>query len=186
MNQTTETKKRSPFHVGMRNLKTALSATICALLYFFVDRNPTFACIGAVFGMGSDMHTSKQSGGNRLFGTIIGGILGMCLFSIYIQFYPDGDKKPLILLLLFIGVIILIVVSQLIHWPGAIQPGSVMLCIVLFNTPVDTYISYSFNRILDTAIGVIISLIINYLMPRERVLKWMSYFRKNPEEILDE
>lgn len=186
MNQTNTVKERSRFHVGMRNIKTAMAATICALIYFLVDRNPTFACIGAVFGMGSDMRTSKQGGGNRLFGTIVGGILGMILYSIYIHIYPDGGMKPLMLLLLFVGVIMLIVCSQIIHWPGAIQPGSVMLCIILFNTPVDTYITYSLNRIVDTGIGVVVSLMINYLMPRERVLKWMSIFKKNPEEILED
>ena len=36
------------FHVGMRNIKTAIAATLCAFLYAFFDRNPTFACIGAI------------------------------------------------------------------------------------------------------------------------------------------
>ena len=73
-------KKRSFFHIGMRNFKTALAATLCALVYFPFHRNPTFACIGAIFGMGNDMGHSWLNGGNRLFGTIIGGFLGMFLF----------------------------------------------------------------------------------------------------------
>ena len=165
--------RRANFHIGMRNIKTALSATLCALLYFPFGRNPTFACIGAVFGMGYDMENSQLHGGNRLFGTAIGGFLGMFLFRIYLVFYPDGSKHPLILLLLFVGVIILIMISQNV-WKGAVQPGSVVLCIILFNTPVDTYISYSLNRILDTGIGVLVSLIINYLLPRNRVLKLLE------------
>ena len=68
-------------HVGLRNLKTALSASLCALIYYFIDRNPTFACIGAIFGMGANMDHSKLHGGNRLFGTILGGFLGMGLFG---------------------------------------------------------------------------------------------------------
>lgn len=32
----------------MRNVKTALAAALCALVYYFLDRNPTFACIGAI------------------------------------------------------------------------------------------------------------------------------------------
>ena len=163
-------------HIGMRNVKTAISATLCALIYFLIDRNPTFACIGAIFGMGSDMSNSKLHGGNRLFGTIIGGVIGMLLFHIYVQFYPDGEKRYIILLLLFIGTLLLVMTSLFFKWPGAIQPGGVVLCIILFNTPVDTYISYSLNRILDTAIGVIISLIINWLFPRERVVKFLNKF----------
>ena len=183
MNTEPVTKSRSSFHVGLRNIKTALAATLCALIYFFFDRNPTFACIGAVFGTGNDMSGSRLGGGNRLFGTIIGGLIGMGLFRIYIIFYPEGGRYPLMLLLLFIGVILLIVISQFVHWPGAIQPGGVMLCIILFNTPVATYIDYSVNRIVDTGFGVIVALAVNYFLPRERLLKWLAPFRKNlPEE----
>lgn len=179
MNTEPVTQGRSSFHVGLRNIKTAFAATLCALIYFFFDRNPTFACIGAVFGMGSDMSGSKLGGGNRLFGTIIGGLIGMGLFRIYIIFYPEGGRYPLMLLLLFIGVVLLIVISQFVQWPGAIQPGGVMLCIILFNTPVATYIDYSVNRIVDTGFGVIVALAVNYFLPRERLLKWLSPFRKN-------
>ena len=169
-------EQKTKIKIGMRNIKTAIAATICALLYYFVDRNPTFACIGAVFGMGSDMENSKLNGGNRLFGTIFGGFLGMALFRIYITFYPEGGFEPLLLILLFIGVVLLILISQFFNWPGAIQPGGVMLCIPLFNLPVDSYVEYSFNRIFDTAIGVLIALLVNYYLPRERWERWKSRF----------
>ena len=169
-------------HVGQRNIKTALAATICALLYFLVDQNPTFACIGAIFGVGSDMGNSRLNGGNRFFGTIIGGVLGMILFRIYICFYPDGSYHALMLLLLFIGVVVLIIVSQLFRWPGAIQPGGVVLCIILFNTPVDTYISYSVHRMIETGIGVAVALLINWLLSKERVDGWLAAMRRHPQQ----
>ncbi len=184
-------KTKSPFHIGMRNLKTALAATLCALLYFPLDRNPTFACIGAIFGMGSDMDNSKLNGGNRLFGTVIGGLVGMAVFQVYIWIYPDGEMRPLMLLFLFIGVILLVLMSTLFQWPGAIPPGGVVLCIILFNTPVDTFISYSLNRVFDTAIGVIIGIATNYFLPRERVIRWKHAVlpkrdpNKNKDEIND-
>ena len=118
-------------HIGMRNVKTAISATLCALLYFLVDRNPTFACIGAIFGMGSDMNNSKLNGGNRLFGTVFGGVIGMLLFRIYIIFYPDGGTHYALLIFLFIGTLLLVLMSLFFRWPGAIQPGGVVLCIIL-------------------------------------------------------
>ena len=60
----------------MRNVKTALAAALCALVYYFLDRNPTFACIGAIFGMGSSFMQSRLHGGNRFFGTMVGGFIG--------------------------------------------------------------------------------------------------------------
>ena len=173
-------------HIGLRNIKTALAATLCALLYFLVDRNPTFACIGTIFGMGSDMSNSRLNGGNRFFGTIIGGLLGMGLFRIYIIFYPDGAMKLPLLLFLFVGVILLILVSVLFRWPGAVQPGGVVLCIILFNTPVATYISYSLARMLDTGIGVAIALLVNWLLPRERLVQWLRLHQKENETSVSE
>lgn len=172
--------KHFRFHVGMRNIKTAIAATLCALLYAFFDRNPTFACIGAIFGMGSDFKDSKRSGGNRLFGTIIGGLIGMGLFFIYVQYYPEPTSNFRFMLfeLLFIGILLMVLVCQFFVIPGAIQPAGVVLCIILFNTPVDAYITYPLNRIFDTAIGVLIGIAVNILMSRERMAKIKNFFTK--------
>ena len=150
--------------VGMRNVKTALAAAFCALAYYFVGRSPAFACIGAIFGMGSDMEDSRKYGGNRLFGTLIGGLLGMLLFRIYLIFKPDGAYTLWLVPLTFIGTVILIVLCQMV-WVGGVQPGGVVLCILLFNTPTDTYITYAMNRILDTGIGVLAAIFVNGMLP---------------------
>lgn len=171
------------FHIGQRNIKTALAATLCALLYFLVDRNPTFACIGAIFGMGNDMENSRLNGGNRFFGTLFGGLLGMGLFRLYILFYPDGSRHFLMLIFLFVGVVILILISLQFRWPGAVQPGGVVLCIILFSTPVNTYISYSLARILDTGIGVIIAILVNWLLPRDRVVHFLEKLHRHQKKI---
>ena len=169
-------------HIGQRNIKTAIATTLTALLYFIVDRNPTFACIGAIFGLGSDMPNSRLNGGNRFFGTLFGGFLGMGLFRLYMIFVPEGGMHPALFPFLFVGVVLLILVSQIFHWPGAVQPGGVVLCILLFNTPVETYIAYSLSRIIDTGIGVVIALLVNWLLPRERVialLQWLHLKKAN-------
>lgn len=150
--------------VGMRNIKTATAAALCAFVYYFFDRSPAFACIGAIFGMGSDFASSKQNGGNRLFGTLIGGVLGMALFRVYIFFKPEGGRSFWLIPLVFIGTVLLILLCQK-FWVGGVQPGGVVLCILLFNTPVDTYIPYALNRILDTAVGVVAALVVNSLFP---------------------
>lgn len=161
-------------HVGLRNLKSAFSAALCAGLYFLIDRNPTFACIGAVYGMGSNLEDSWKNGGNRLIGTIIGGFLGMGLFWLYLLVDPPGEKRALLIPLTFVGVVVLICLAQMFHWPTAVQPGSVVLCIILFNTPVATYVSYALNRMVDTGFGVVLSMGINFLLPRERLERWLK------------
>lgn len=150
--------------IGMRNVKTAIAASLCALIYYFFDRSPAFACIGAIFAMGSDLENSKLHGGNRFFGTMIGGFIGLALFRIYIVFYPEGGRSLLLIPFVFIGTILLIACCQ-IFWIGGVQPGGVLLCIILFNTPVDTYVAYTLNRIIDTGIGVIFAMVVNSVLP---------------------
>ena len=170
---------RSDFrlHVGWRNIKTSVTAMLVAMVYCLIGRNPAFACIGVIFGMGTDMPDSIKNGGNRLFGTLIGGLLGMLLFRIYLIFKPDGAYTLWLVPLTFIGTVILIVLCQMV-WVGGVQPGGVVLCIVLYSTPVETYVSYALNRILDTTIGVIVALLVNYFLPRERVVALWEGFKK--------
>ena len=62
------TSHRPRPHVGLRSLKTAAAAVLCALGYALIDRNPTFACIGAIFGLGPDMAGSRLHGAARTSG----------------------------------------------------------------------------------------------------------------------
>ncbi|WP_295744542.1 aromatic acid exporter family protein [uncultured Oscillibacter sp.] len=174
MSQTGQFPRRLP-KIGMRNIKTALAAALCAFIYYFLDRSPAFACIGAIFGMGSDLENSKLHGGNRLFGTAIGGLLGMALFRIYLIFYPEGGHTLLLVPLVFIGTVALILLCQ-IFWVGGVQPGGVVLCIILFNTPVESYITYALNRIFDTGIGVIMALVVNSVFPGGFTFRFMERF----------
>lgn len=161
--------------LGLRSIKTALATVLTALLYAFLpNSNPTFACIGAIFGMGADMEDSRRNGGNRFFGTIIGGFIGLGLYWLEHLIYPEGNywlRLPLISL----GVVIMISVCVLFHWPGGVQPGGVVLCIILFNTP-PHHIDYAISRMIDTGVGVAIALLVNYLLPRKRLERW---FRLN-------
>ena len=184
MSQTGQFPRRLP-KIGMRNIKTALAAALCAFIYYFLDRSPAFACIGAIFGMGSDLENSKLHGGNRLFGTAIGGLLGMALFRIYLIFYPEGGHTLLLVPLVFIGTVALILLCQ-IFWVGGVQPGGVVLSIILFNTPVESYVTYALNRIFDTGIGVIMALAVNSVFPGGFTFRFMErfyrLFRKTAEE----
>lgn len=178
-------KDHKPVHapipgLGMRSLKTAFAVALTAVLYLFLPgRNPTFACIGAMFGLGADKENSRLSGGNRFFGTIIGGVLGMLLYAAEHFIAPQGSYL-LRLPLAFIGTILLIMACVLCRWPGGVQPGGVVLCIILFNTP-PNHMSYAFARMLDTGIGVAVALLVNDLFSRTRLERWMRCIRAGRE-----
>ena len=171
------TREHQPLHapfpgLGLRSIKTALAASLTALLYaFFPDRSPTFACIGAIFGLGADKEESRRSGGNRFFGTIIGGFIGLGMYALEHWIASEGNywvRLPL----LFVGVIVLVVVCMLLRWPGGVQPGGVVLCIILYSTP-PHHVDYAIDRMIDTGIGVLIALALNELLSRSRVERWL-------------
>lgn len=163
--------------LGFRSMKTALAVVLTALFYaFYQNNNPTFACIGAIFGMGADMEESRRSGGNRFFGTIIGGFIGLGLYWLEHKIFPDGCywlRLPLV----FLGIVIMISLCVQFHWPGGVQPGGVVLCIIMFNTPAH-HISYAISRMIDTGVGVVIALLVNYLFSRTRLEHWFHLKQK--------
>lgn len=69
---------------------------------------------------------------------------------------------------------------------GGVQPGGVVLCLLLFNTPVESYISYAVNRIVDTAVGVLVALLINALIPRDHLPQWLLFWRQPPAREIEE
>ena len=153
--------------VGMRNIKTALTAALCALIYYFAGRSPAFACIGVIFGMGADMDDSFKNGFNRFFGTILGGIVGMVLFHIYLHFVPDGHHTLGLVALTFLGCTLLIMLCQT-FWAGGVQPGGV----------VDSYVTYAVNRIFDTGVGVMLALLVSWVFPRDWQKVWPRRIEK--------
>ena len=161
--------------LGLRNIKTGISATLCAVLYSFIDRNPTFACIGAVFGMDNSIENSLRTGGNRLAGTIIGGFMGMLVFYVYQEYFLTASAFTIPLALCLLGgIMLMIYLCQVLHAVGAVHAGAVVFFIVMLNTPPDEYVSYALDRMVDTGFGVIMSLTINALLPREWLEKHMS------------
>lgn len=174
--------------IGLRNIKTALAAALCALVYYFLDRSPAFACIGAIFGMGSSYEQSRLHGGNRFFGTLVGGFIGMGLFAIYMELFPDGQQP-------------LVSGAADLYWRchpdpavsaylgGRRAAGGVVLCILLFNTPTDTYITYALNRILDTGIGVLAAIFVNGMLPGGFTFGFMHRFYERVgirDDVVDE
>ncbi len=164
----------SPLHVGQRSIKTAAAATLCALPYLIVGADPSFACIGAIFGLGSDMSMSRLNGGNRFFGTVIGGFIGILLYRMYLVLVPTGVRTLWQLLFLFAGIVVLILCCQLFKWPGGIQPGGVVLCIVMFQKDPSIYLEYSIFRMIDTGVGVACALFVNWYFTRERVERMLT------------
>lgn len=152
--------------IGKRVFKTCLSALIVALFYDYVlgGRNPCFACIGAVYGMGSSFKEGFQNGFNRFVGTLLGGLL-------VIPFYWLCLNAPEVIpwipseFYMVAGLFCVMALNLAFGATSAIQPGTVVYFVVMYTQPEHSYVSYTIARIIDTGIGAAFSIGINMLTP---------------------
>ena len=148
------------FHIGFRNLKTTLAVLTCLILYMFWGRDGViYACVASIICMQETIEKSIKFGWRRIAGTIIGGAFGIVFLLIGNKIHNE------ILFLLFIsaGITILILFCNLIKTQASIPIAAVVYLIILLTaSQAENSVDYALNRILDTSIGIIIAVIINF------------------------
>lgn len=150
---------------GLRLFKTCLSCLLVSLIYMYLlpQRNPCFACIGAVYAMGSQFHEGFKHGFNRFVGTLLGGLLVIPFYWLYYH-QPLGIPSSIYMVL---GLFLVIYVNILCGSNNAVQPATVVYFVVLYTQGEASYVAYTLARILDTGIGAAFSLGLNMLIPSE-------------------
>ncbi|WP_297596191.1 FUSC family protein [uncultured Cetobacterium sp.] len=142
---------------------TILSIVIVTLLgnIFKVNNLGLFyAAITCVIITNVDFDKLIESAKSRAIGTIVGGLIGVVFSYIAISF----------IIKLIIGEIIVIYFCEKkLKIPSAI--GSVVFLIIMYRiTPEAPYI-YGFKRILDTFIGIIVTVSITYIGKKINLFK---------------
>lgn len=146
-------------HLGLRTLKTALAVVLAASFAKYVlNVTPFFACIGAVAAMDSSIPRSFRSAIIRDLGTFAGGTIGILAGM---MFHGAVDNNTV---LLGIGVIPLIIFINLTKVHDSIVPGCVTFFATVFLNDASGTWSYGSVRILNTFVGTVIALAVNYLI----------------------
>ncbi len=159
------------FHIGMRTLKTGLAIVLTTLLYAWINRTDQslfLALIAAIVAMQGTVETSLRFGVQRLIGTAIGGVLGVIFVAIFTVFPIHSNRIVYAIFLAGVSMIA-ITVCVWLNLKLAATMALVVLLATLINVDVSLSIPYALNRILDTAIGVIVSIVVNLTI---RPPKW--------------
>lgn len=142
-------------YIGMRNIKTALAVVISVFIAnTFHLESPFFVATGALISMETTVRKGIKVGVYRVLGTVIGGCIGVIMFLI----------DPGNLILLFIGIVILISLLNLLNWHDCISMACVVFCVIMITMTTEDIVHYAFQRTFDTIVGIVISIIINYLI----------------------
>lgn len=151
-------------------------ATAIIYEYLFQDRNPCFALIGAVYGVGSQFEEGFHNGFNRFIGTFVGGLLVIPFYTLYTNpLFGVPDWAWMVL-----GLCLVLLCNLALGADSAIQPGTVVYFVVMFTVGQERVVPYTIARIIDTGVGVLIALAITTVLPtkrdRENGLSFRSVF----------
>ena len=143
-------------------VKSALAAFICFAIDFFRNSGlPIYAAMVAILCMQKGTRDSLNVAVDRVVGTIIGGLYGLLI--LYLVKNHLATPYPLLhYFILSVALLPLMYITVLIKEPSATYISCVVyLSVVVPNGFVLVPYEFAFNRILDTIIGIVVSLIIN-------------------------
>lgn len=150
-------------HMTERIFRTPAAVLITSVIYQYLlhGRNPCFALIGAVYGIGSRFEESFHNGFNRFVGTLVGG-------GLVIPFHWLYTNRVLGLpewVWLVIGLCLVLWGNMALGADSAIQPGTVVYFVVMFTVGDARVVTYTIARVLDTGVGVFIALCLMMFFP---------------------
>ncbi len=147
--------------IGMRTVKTGIAAFICACIATTGLINSPFYAIGAcVVSMQNTIKDSYNAGFNRIKGTLLGGILGFLVVYIF------GHN----IFIASIGLVLAIYFCNLLKTQSSILVCSITYASIAYTITNQNPFSYSFHRTLDTTLGVVIGVLINYTISKPSLL----------------
>lgn len=174
--ESNEKPKKIKF-IGMRVLKTVIAVYICFSLELVREGVAFFSAIAAILCMQPDNKHSLETGKSRMIGTILGGMFGFLVITIidFCQIELFSNLHYLILSLFLIPIIYSNVYLKS-------STSSYISCVVFLSITVShggdsAPMIFAINRVIDTLIGIIVSLIVNNLLSKKvikRFDKWKT------------
>lgn len=150
--------------IGLRNIKTAISVCICLVLF---SKDPFFAAIASVMCMQDTVENSLKIGGNRVLGTLIGGLLGL-VFLYSTRLIHAENFIPLITA---IGVSCAIYLCNVINKPAASAMSSLVLIAIMIAPITSNPFIYASKRTIETTLGIVVAILVNKYIkpPKEKI-----------------
>lgn len=157
--------------MGMRTIKTGIAVTFCILVGKYLVQNVFYCATACIISVQDTVKGSVKTGFNRVKGTIMGGLIGF-LFALI----KPGDA-----LLCGLGVMCTIYFCNILKINSVVVACVTFLAIHL-GVGTSNPVYYSIHRVIDTSVGVIIGVVINYLIAKPNYLKKTIIEFKNIEK----
>jgi len=137
--------------IGWRIIKTGIAVALCIWIAQLLKfEYPFYSAIAAVIAMQATIEGSLKTGLHRMKGTIVGAVTGYA-FALVMVKSPWWTG---------LGLVLTMTILKLMKWQEAMSIASVVFIAISVNLtgqPLD----YALNRIIDTALGIIIAYFVN-------------------------
>lgn len=151
--------------IGMRTIKTLIAVYICILIGFLRGVLPFYSAISAVLCIKKEKGEGHQVGRNRIFGTLIGGMVGL-VFLVLLRQAGLQELGAMHLLIVPLGLIPVIYLN--VHF--GMKEAVFISCVVFLSVTIthggeEAPYLFAVNRMIDTIIGVLVAWLINHILP---------------------
>lgn len=151
--------------IGLRNIKTAISVSICLVLF---SKDPFFAAIASIMCMQDTVENSLKIGSNRIVGTLLGGALGL----VFLNLTRLLNAESFTALITGVGVSSAIYLCNAIKKPGSSAMSSLVLVAIMIAPASSSAFLYACKRTIETSLGIIVALLVNkYIKPQKEKIK---------------
>ncbi|MHB8074210.1 FUSC family protein [Desulfosporosinus fructosivorans] len=137
--------------IGWRIIKTGIAVALCIWIAQLLKfEYPFYSAIAAVIAMQATIEGSLRAGIQRMKGTIVGAVTGY-VFALAMVNSPWWTG---------LGLIVTMTIVKFMKWPEAMNIASIVfiaISVQLTGKPLD----YAVNRIIDTALGIIVAYLVN-------------------------
>lgn len=156
---------------GMRIYKTVLGVFICLLINLLradPNTNTFYACITCIIAMKGDIQSSIKASFFRIESTILGALAGIVALEGQVHFGMNYRSVAYYLYLSAILVVLIWLNASFLHADSVVLSSIVLLSIALNHITDANPAMFALHRFIDTAIGVIVALSVNRLLPQAK------------------
>lgn len=156
----------SPPKIGGRIVKSALAVAVCMVISALRPGGiPFYAAIAAVLCMQPTLQDAFKTGFNRVIGTLVGGALGiLALAALRGCLGADTANLWVQAAVAALGTLLVLYILSAMGKATACYIGCVVfLCITVSHGGEASPYWFAVNRMLDTIIGIGVSMLINLL-----------------------
>jgi len=153
------------YRIGMRVVKTAAAVMICLLIAMFVGgwTSIPISVVSAIVTIQPTRGETVRSGGFRILGTVIGGVIGTLtvIIGLFLPYYTDGLYVIVIPFMLLLDLYL----CNVLKMQDTCTISCVVTVLVAVHIDLDATVGGAFIftliRLRDTLIGVVAATIMN-------------------------